>query len=64
MISPHKLKMKIDEKEYRINYKDSDYRTDLKNTLLKALVKECLKISPCPKPIKLIYLAQVEQNII
>ena len=63
VISPHKLKLKIDEKEFRINYHDSDYRTDLKNTLLKTLVKECLKISPCQKPIKIMYEAQKEQNI-
>ena len=60
--SPYRLKLRLDEKEDKINYKDSDYRADLKNRLLKTLVKECHKISPNLSHLKIVTSVQTEKT--
>jgi hypothetical protein len=60
--SPYRLKLRLDEKEDKINYKDSDYRADLKNRLLKTLVKECHKISPNLSHLKIVTSVQTDKS--
>ena len=54
VFSPYRLKIRLDEKEDKIDYPNSDYRADLKNRLLKTLVKECHKINPHNTKIKIV----------
>jgi hypothetical protein len=64
VFSPYRLKLRLDEKEDKINYQTSDYRADLKNRLLKTLVKECHKIRPNPPNIKIVTSLQTETSTV